>query len=52
MPAPSERSASERSRAPAIALWMTFTALLLFGVFLFFRFGDRILPFLDVVTDR
>jgi hypothetical protein len=52
MPAPSADAPADRHRARAIALWLAFTALLLAGVFLYFRFGDRILPLLDAMSDR
>ena len=46
------RSPAERHRGRAIALWTTFTALLVLGLILYFRFGGRILPLLDAVSDR
>jgi hypothetical protein len=52
MPAPSADTSADRHRVRAIALWLAFTALLVTGVFLYFRFGDRILPLLDAMADR
>lgn len=52
MPSTAERPTAERSRVPAIVLWTTFSALLLFGLFLYFRYSEGIFPFLDVVVER
>jgi hypothetical protein len=52
MPDLPDRSKTARNRVPAIALWTTFTALLVLGLVLYFRFTGRILPFLDVVSER
>lgn len=49
---PSEPSNTEGQRARAIALWTTFTALLVLGLVLFFRFSGRLVPLLDAVSDR
>jgi len=52
MPDLPERSKTARSRIPAIALWTTFIAILVLGLVLYFRFSGRILPFLDVASER
>jgi hypothetical protein len=52
MPASPASPPADRVGGRQIALWMVFTAVLIGGVVLFFRFGDRVLPFLDAVLDR
>jgi hypothetical protein len=52
MPAPSADTLADRHRVRAIVLWLAFTVLLVGGVVLYFRFGDRILPLLDAMADR
>jgi hypothetical protein len=51
MPDPSKPPSAGR-RLPAIALWTTFIAILVLGLVLYFRFSGRILPFLDVASER
>ena len=52
MPAPSADTLTDRHRVRAIVLWLAFTTLLVAGVFLYFRFGDRILPLIDAMAER
>jgi hypothetical protein len=35
-----------------VVAWTAFAAVLLAGILLWFRFRDRIIPMLDVLTDR
>jgi hypothetical protein len=43
---------SSRLRPTQMAIWSVFMALLVVGLVLWFRFSDRIVPMLDVLTDR
>jgi hypothetical protein len=43
---------STRLRPTQVVIWSVFMALLVVGVALWFRFADRIVPMLDVLTDR
>jgi hypothetical protein len=52
MPASSDDAPADRHPLRAIVLWTTFTALLVLGVVLYFRYRDRVLPFLDAAGDR
>lgn len=52
MSASSPNTPAERPRARQIVLWVAFTALLVLGVVLYFRFSHRIVPLLDAVTER
>jgi hypothetical protein len=52
MPDSPERPNAARNRMPAIALWTTFIAILVLGLVLYFRFSGRVLPFLDVASER
>jgi hypothetical protein len=40
------------SSAQELALWAALTAVLIGGLVLYFRFADRIVPLLEVVTDK
>ncbi len=42
----------ERLSVRQVVFWLVFAALLVLGLSLFFRNADRIVPLLDVVTDR
>ena len=52
MSASSNNTPAERARLRAIVLWTTFLALLVTGVWLYFRYGNRIVPLLDAAGDR
>ena len=52
MPTSPTSPSSDRVGGRQLALWLTFTAVLIGGLVLFFRFGDRVLPFLDAALDR
>jgi len=45
-------SNGERPSARQALAWTLFVAMLLVGLSLFFQYADRIVPMLDVVTDR
>lgn len=52
MPSSPATGAPSRRGTTQIVIWTVFMALLALGVVLWFRFGDRIVPMLDVITDR
>ncbi|HLA91689.1 MAG TPA: hypothetical protein VJL28_14765 [Gemmatimonadaceae bacterium] len=52
MSASSPNTPAARLRARQIVLWTAFTALLVLGVILYFRYADRIVPLLDAVIER
>jgi hypothetical protein len=52
MPASPAPPPADRVGGRQLTLWLTFTAVLIGGLVLFFRFGDRVLPFLDAALDR
>jgi len=43
---------SERIAGRQIILWSVFTAMLIVGLVLYFRFGNSFAPLLDVLTER
>ena len=52
MPANSQINASETLRLRPMILWVIFAAALVLGIALWFRFGGRIVPMLDVLTGK
>ena len=52
MPASPAAQPAERLRLRQAVIWTVFAALLVLGIVLWFRFADRIVPMLDVLTDR
>lgn len=52
MPASPAVTPEDRHAVRSIALWTVFTVLLILGVLLFFRDGGRIVPLLDVMSER
>jgi cytochrome c-type biogenesis protein CcmH/NrfF len=43
---------ADRLQLRPMVIWSVFMALLVLGVVLWFRFSNRIVPMLDVFTDR
>ena len=52
MSASSSDTPAERPRLLAIVLWTAFVVLLVAGVWLYVRYGGRVVPFLDAAGDR
>ena len=52
MMAPNAADPADRLRLRQIVIWSVFAALLVLGVVLWSRFSGRIVPMLDVLTDR
>ena len=45
-------SPTERLRLRPMVIWSAFAILLVTGVVLWFRFSDRIVPMVDVLTEK
>jgi hypothetical protein len=52
MPAPSDSTPADRPRVRQVVLWAAFTAVLAFGLVLYFRYAGRIVPLVDVTGER
>ena len=52
MLAPNSAEPAERPGMRQVVIWAVFAAMLVFGIVLWFRFASRIVPMLDVFTDR
>ena len=52
MMAPPAADPADRLRLRQMVIWTIFAAVLVLGVVFWFRFSGRIVPMLDVLTDR
>jgi hypothetical protein len=52
MPAPNSADLADRPGTRQVVIWSVFAAVLALGIVLWFRFGNRIVPMLDVFGDR
>ena len=52
MLAPNSAEPAERLGVRQVVIWSVFAAVLVLGIVLWFRFGNRIVPMLDVFSDR
>ena len=52
MLAPNSAEPAERPGLRQAVIWSVFAAMLVLGIVLWFRFAHRIVPMLDVFTDR
>jgi hypothetical protein len=43
---------ADRPGTRQVVIWSAFAAILVLGIVLWFRFGNRIAPMLDVFSDR
>jgi hypothetical protein len=52
MPASNDSTPADRPRIRQVVLWAAFTAVLVLGLVLYFRYAGRIVPLVDVTGDR
>jgi hypothetical protein len=52
MPAPHSTEPADSPDVRQVVIWSVFAAVLVLGIVLWFRFANRIVPMLDVFTDR